>query len=62
MTTTKQTAGNNTLIAAVNKTYNTKIAKHFRQTLNQQGEAAAIAYIQQFHTNKITRESLMEVN
>ncbi len=49
-TATKQTAANNTFLAGIKKHWNYKIFKKASQILNQDGKAAAIAYLQQFTT------------
>lgn len=56
----KQTAANNEVIAAVKRLFNSKITKHFSQTLNEFGESEALTYLAQFSTKATTREGIIK--
>jgi len=53
MTTTKQTAGNNTFLANAKRLWNAKIFKQVSTIMNTEGRAAAIAYLQQYTRVKL---------
>ncbi|MEF8729500.1 MAG: hypothetical protein V5B34_15025 [Accumulibacter sp.] len=52
-TTPKQTAGNNTFLANAKRGWNVKIFKRVSTIMNTEGRAAAIAYLQQYTTEKL---------
>jgi hypothetical protein len=52
----KQTAGNNKFLAGVKAHMNKPIFAHTARIVNAEGEAAALAYLQQFFLNSISAE------
>jgi hypothetical protein len=47
-TKTRQTASNNAILARAKRVWNAPIYKRTSEVMNAEGEAAAIAYLQQF--------------
>jgi hypothetical protein len=47
-TTTKQTAGNNALLRKAKRVWNIPTFKRAAEIMNAEGEAATVAYLQQF--------------
>jgi hypothetical protein len=47
-TVTKQTAGNNALLRKAKRVWNTPTFKRAAEIMNAEGEAATVAYLQQF--------------
>jgi ferritin len=47
-TTKKQTAGNNVILKLARRVWNKPIFKKVSEVMNAEGEAAAVAYLQQF--------------
>ena len=52
-TAPKQTAGNNAFLANAKRGWNVKIFKRVSTIMNTEGRAAAIAYLQQYTTEKL---------
>jgi hypothetical protein len=48
ITAKKQTAGNNTLLRKAKRVWNTPTFKRAAEIMNAEGEAAMVAYLQQF--------------